>query len=230
MDYTYMKPITMPRGSHYGSDYWIAYSSKLNRQVHLYSMLEYAYFLILEMDHSVEYFCEQPFKISWEVEGTLVSSIFDFWVYFSDGTTEFQEIKYSTELEGNDESAQRSQIQIKRQQKWCDDNNQKYKVVTDKDTYRGSFYINNLKILQHKVSRYNCLDKKIYLDLLEKVLLKNSECSINMLINSNILPPNREVDFLALLYQKGLIDMNIKDRPLDYSTEVQLCENENLTF
>ena len=51
----------MPRGTHYGSDYWIIYSKKLQRQVHLYSMLEHANFIVLEMDSHVEYFCEREF-------------------------------------------------------------------------------------------------------------------------------------------------------------------------
>lgn len=227
MEYTYMEPVPMPRGSHYGSDYWITYSSKINRQVRLYSLLEYAHFLILEMDSNVEYFCEQPIKVSWEIDNKTVSTVFDFWVYFKDKTIEFHEVKSLEELEGSDEKSQRSQIQIQRQKKWCEDNDCSYKVITQSDIYQGTFYINNLKILQHKASRYNCLDKKLYLDLLRKVLLNNSKCTINMLINLNVLPQKREFDFLALLYQEGLINLNIKNRPLDYSTEVQLCESEN---
>ena len=57
MSYLYQTPIKMPRGLHYGSDYWISNSFKLKRNVHLYSMLEYANFIELEMNPSVEYFC-----------------------------------------------------------------------------------------------------------------------------------------------------------------------------
>lgn len=98
MKYLYSTPISMPRGTHYGSDYWIIYSKKLQRQVHLYSMLEHANFIVLEMDSHVEYFCEQPLKIT-DYNASKQQSVFDFWVYFTNGTYEFQEIKYSSELE-----------------------------------------------------------------------------------------------------------------------------------
>ena len=53
-------PIEMPRGTHYGSNYFIVYSHKIKRNVKLYSNLEYYNFLTLETDPNVEYFCEQP--------------------------------------------------------------------------------------------------------------------------------------------------------------------------
>ena len=52
--YQYEKPIEMPRGSHYGSDYWVVYSKKLDRRVQCYSMLEFANFLQIEMSHGPE--------------------------------------------------------------------------------------------------------------------------------------------------------------------------------
>ena len=59
MTYQYQSPIKMPRGSHYGSDYWISYSYKLKRKVRLFSMLEYSNFIELEMNSEVEFFCRE---------------------------------------------------------------------------------------------------------------------------------------------------------------------------
>lgn len=230
MNYPYMQPVEMPRGSHYGSDYWIAYSTKCNRHVHFYSMLEYSNFLILEMNPCVEYFCEQPLKISWEIESHKISTIFDFWVKYANGDNEFQEIKYSKELSGIDENSHRSQLQIKHQKKWCADNNQQHRVITEKEIFQGEYYIQNLKILQHKSSRYQCVDKAIYKKLLEDFLSQISTCSIEKIIDSKILPLSKEREFLALAYANGWIEININNRPLDYSSEVKLCESENSIY
>ena len=144
MPYLYQTPVEMPRGSHYGSDYWIVYSYKLGRNVHLYSMLEYANFIILEMNSSVEFFCEQPLKIQANLSHTKKSSVFDFWVYYKNGSSEFQEVKYSSELIGNSNAALRSQNQIQFQKEWCKSNGYEYKVITEKNLYDKPFKIQNL--------------------------------------------------------------------------------------
>ena len=100
MNHLFKTPIEMPRGSHYGSDYWICQSHKIKRRVHMYSMLEFWNFITLEMDSSVEYFCEQPFEIEIHDEKSekIRKSVFDFWVLYTDGREEFQEVKYSSEI------------------------------------------------------------------------------------------------------------------------------------
>ena len=168
----------MPRGTHYGSDYWIIYSKKLQRQVHLYSMLEHANFIVLEMDSHVEYFCEQPLKIT-DYNASKQQSVFDFWVYFTNGTYEFQEIKYSSELEEKTESALRSQKQIAFQNNWCKEQNHAYRVVTEKDLYKSEYYINNLEILYSFVLRQTTSiipekEKALYQCHLDKDYTKNS--------------------------------------------------------
>ena len=111
MAYLFNKPIEMPRGSHYGSDYWIIYSYKLKRRVRLYSYLEYAQFISLEMNPLVEYFCEQPFEINGTFNGKNKKSVFDFWVQYKNSNSEFQEVKYMSELIGSDKKALRSKEQ-----------------------------------------------------------------------------------------------------------------------
>ena len=110
------KPIDMPRGSHYGSNYFIVYSQKIKRNVKLYSNLEYYNFLTLEVDPNIEYFCEQPYEISINIGNTLRKAVFDMYVKYKDGREEFQEIKYKSELSGEDDASIRSQEQIRREQ------------------------------------------------------------------------------------------------------------------
>lgn len=64
----YINPIEMPRGTHYGSNYWEAYSNKLKRKICLFSNLEYENFLSLEMNANVMKYCEQPWRLKyWKI-------------------------------------------------------------------------------------------------------------------------------------------------------------------
>lgn len=229
MSYLYNTPVSMPRGTHYGSDYWIVYSKKLQRHVHLYSMLEHANFLTLEMDSKVEYFCEQPLKITDSSTSKQQSSVFDFWVYFSNGTAEFQEVKYSAELQGNTESAIRSQKQIAFQKKWCEKQNYAYRVVTEKDLYKSEYYISNLDILYSFVIRQVTPIIHEQEIALYNFLLSGPQ-TVFAINNQAIFDVGSEMSNLALLYYKGNISIDIRNRPLDKKTEIRLCANENITY
>ena len=63
------KPIKMPRGTHYGSNYWEVYSKKMGRKACFFSNLEYHNFLTLEMNPDVIQMCEQPLEIEIMVDG-----------------------------------------------------------------------------------------------------------------------------------------------------------------
>lgn len=228
MKYLYNTPISMPRGTHYGSDYWIIYSKKLQRQVHLYSMLEHANFLALEMDSKVEYFCEQPLKIT-DLNLQKQSSVFDFWVYFSNGASEFQEVKYSNELQGDTEAALRSQKQIAFQRSWCEKQNYTYRVVTEKDLYKSEYYINNLDIL------YSFVTRQVSPIIHEQEIalykfLSSGPQTISAIKNQTIFNEGSEMSNLVLLYYKGNILIDILHRPLDKNTEIRLCVRENITY
>lgn len=225
--YLYTKPISMPRGSHYGSDYWICYSFKLQRIVHLYSMLEYENFINLEMDSKVKYFCEQPLEIEAFDEKLKRNkkSVLDFWVYYKDGFAEFQEVKYSMELIGDSKAAIRSQQQIKFQHNWCDVNKQKYRVITEKDLNAGPYRISNLELLRSCILEDGIICKQMPKALYR--LLRNKPFTIGELINFNILPENIELNIFAQQFYLGNIYLDINNRPIDYCTEVCLCEEKN---
>ena len=229
MTYLFQTPIEMPRGSHYGSDYWISYSYKLKRIIHLYSMLEYANFITLEMNPTVEYFCEQPLKIQdVNYSSNKRVSVFDFWVQYIDSTNEFQEIKYSSDLTGNNDSSIRAQKQIEFQRDWCLTHRHNYRVITEKDLYKGQFRIQNLELLHSHLLRYSQISRSpsenLYKLLSERIL------SIGEMQSLKILPKNYELNILAYQYYLGNIEMNLNDRPLDNYTEVKLCVEKNIIF
>ena len=69
MEFT--KPIEMPRGTHYGNNYYAVYSKKVHRVCYFYSNLEYYNFLTLEINPEVERFCEQPLKAPINIDNQL---------------------------------------------------------------------------------------------------------------------------------------------------------------
>lgn len=217
----FKEPIKMNRSTHYGSNYYEFKSRKLNRIVTAFSNLEYWNQIYLEMDPSVEKYCEQPYKAEVFFDGNTYETIFDVWVKYKDGKEEFQEIKSSEEIEGeNTTASERSYRQIAIQKAWCEQNRMKYVVKTDKDILIGTHYMRNLQYLYYKVLRLENVDS-----VAEKFILKfitdNGIVTVGQLINNGIISKNIGIVILSDLYCKGEICFNnIIDEPFTYSTEV----------
>ncbi len=218
------KPLEMPRGTHYGNNYYMVYSQKLHRVVTLFSTLEYYNFLSLEMNSDVEKFCEQPLKIEIIQDGKVKHAIFDMWVRYKDGTEEFQEVKYSAEVEGEDEGSIRSQEQIRRERAWCESNNVQFGLRTEKDIIKGRFFVQNLNVIAARVRRYVPTEDAYYTPVIINILSAKKSMKIEDLINNNCLPINNELNHICYLYFNGTIDMNIATKIFDRKTEVTLCQ------
>ena len=216
------KPIDMPRGSHYGSNYFIVYSQKVKRNVKLYSNLEYYNFLTLEVDPNVEHFCEQPLEIAVLLENKIRKSIFDMHVVYKDGREEFQEVKYQSELTGEADASRCSQEQIRRQQHWCEENNVNFVVRTEKDIIKGKFHMQNLNVIASRMRKYVPMEGSYYDPMLLKLLSKTS-LTFGELVKKQLLPIGHEFDHLCHLYSMGVIDMDIANRVMDYKMEVKKC-------
>ena len=217
-------PIKMPRSTHYGNNYYEVYSKKIGRIVRLFSNLEYANYLTLEMNPNVVKFCEQPMEISISIEDKQVKAVFDFWVKYKDGNEEFQEVKYYEELNGNDEKSIRSQEQIRREKTWCMKNNVNFSIRTDKQIYDGRFFIRNLEYLSAKVRRYIPYENNYYKSLIINHFKNLKHSTITELINKELLPIGYEIDYIAYLYYNGIVNLNLKNRPIDKRTEVSLWQ------
>lgn len=215
-------PIEMSRGTHYGSNYFIVYSHKIKRNVKLYSNLEYYNFLTLETNPNVEYFCEQPQEITISIDNKLCKAVFDMYVVYKDGREEFQEVKYKCELTGENDSARRSQEQIRREQQWCEMNNLKFVVRTEEEIIKGRFHMQNLNVIAARVRKYVPIEGSYYDPMLLKVLSKTN-LTIGELIKKKLLPIGHELDHLCHLYSAGVIDMDVSNRVIDYKMEVRKC-------
>ena len=148
--YRFTEPLEMNRSTHFGNNYWIFRSRKLKRRVTAFSNIEYWHLVTLEMNPSVEYYCEQPLSVEVSVDGENRKTVFDAWVLFVDGTEEYREVKDSAELERQDKRAERDFRQISAQETWCRLNDKKYRLITDKDLLLGPEYMRNLTYLMPK--------------------------------------------------------------------------------
>ncbi len=216
-------PIEMPRATHFGNNYYVTYSSKLKRNVHLFSNLEYYNFLDLECDPNVVKFCEQPLQIDTILENRMKHAIFDVWTRYKDGSEEMQEVKYDSDLNGTDESSIRSQEQIRRKAHWCEENGIDFAVRTDKTLKKGRYYFQNLNVMAARLRRYIPFEEAYYNPSIINMLEKCKTTTIETLKDEGFLPTRNEMPHLFYLHSKGIISLNIADKPLDFRTEVTLC-------
>lgn len=200
------KPINMARSMYYGNNYFNTYSIKLKRNVSLFSELEYHNYLTLELDSFVDTFCEQPLKIEINLDGKLVTSIFDMWVLYKDGTEEFQEVKYVKEI---------------KQRMWCEQHDYKYSIRTEKEIYKGPYYISNLKYLRGLIARYNAEVNKGNLNKIKNHLQNGRETILTL---TQILNISGEYIFSMIAYglYTGAIETNLTKKLISYDTYIWL--------
>ncbi len=217
------KPIQMPRGSHYGSNYWEVFSKKMNRKACFFSTLEFENFLTLEMNPRVKFMCEQPLQVEILLDGRLTRTIFDVWVKYIDDTEEMQEVKYSDSLEGTTEESIRTKEQIRKQKVWCEENNIQHAIRTEKDIHVGECTIENHAFMASRIRRYSPpINVDSYINFLIGYLKACKAADIKSLINSGMLPLGNELNFLCYMHYMGVIKIMIDDRPIDYKSEVTL--------
>jgi len=213
----------MPRGSHYGSNYWEVYSKKMGRKAYFFSNLEYHNFLVMEMDPSVVQMCEQPLEIEIMVDGKNEKSILDFWIKYTDGSEEIQEVKSVESLKADSKDYIRTKAQMHKQKLWCEENLIRYTVRSEQEIYAGEYLIENCAYMASKVRRY-ALPEDIgsYKNLLIGYLEACKKADICTLMETGRLPLGNELSFLCYMHFEGVIRMEIGNRPLDNRTEVAL--------
>lgn len=218
--YRYTKPIDMSRSTHYGNNYYMIPSRKLGRNVTAFSYLEYCNILTLEMNAEVEFYCEQPLKADVYVDGTKSSTVFDAYVYYTDGNEEMQEVKYFDELHSDTPKGERDREQIKKQEIWCTQNGISYMVRTDRIILPGDFTMRNLEWLAAKARRCH-QTKEIARRVILTYLGENGKMTIGQLYTSGNLTKECGLDLLADLFYNGKIAFgNFDSEQISNQTEV----------
>lgn len=213
------KPIELPRSKKYGNNYYIAYSVKLQRNVVLYSQLEYHNFLTLELNPHVIEFCEQPLQIKIEIDDITGTSIFDMWVSYDNGREEFQEVKYKRELDYSNNNNYRVYQQIQKQMKWCSLNGYNYTVRTETEIYIGSSYISNLRYLHGLIAR----NKQDLFDTYIKQIIshiEDSKVTILSLTQTMDLPINTLFSSIGFGIYTGRLAADLEHTFFSYDTSI----------
>jgi len=225
----FSKPIKMPRGSHYGSNYWEVYSKKMGRKASFFSNLEYHNYLALEMDPNVTQMCEQPLDIEIMIDGKNEKSILDIWVKYADGSEEIQEVKSVESLNEESKDYARTKAQIRKQKAWCGENGIPYAVRTEKEIYTGEYLIENCAYMASKVRRYTPPeDMGRYMDTLVGYLGASKSTDIRTLMETGMLPLGNELVFLCYMHFIGEVHMDISNSPLDNRTGVVLYGKQKI--
>lgn len=138
------RPIVIPRNKKYGNNYWISKGLKVGeREVTLYSDLEFDHWVSVETHPNVLTYCEQPLEIPYVTDGKLRTTIFDMWIRYKDGSEVFVEVKYEKELRSNDRKYERTKRQIEAQEQWCKTKGIRHEVRTEALIRAGRHTIEN---------------------------------------------------------------------------------------
>lgn len=216
-------PVPIKRSSKYGNNYWVTYSPKLNRNVRLFSDLEYDHWVLMETNPDVISFCEQPFEIEYFIEGKNAKSIPDMWVQYKNGSKHLVEVKYSKELMPESKNYEKAARQISIQRAYCNENGFTHYVHTEKDIRGNDILLSNMKmIIPYIKNREYTIDTdcKRVLDIIysnhNRILTGTIHAAIKDIHQVRV----RESIF-RLLYQ-GIIFGNLDKIPYSNNTEVWL--------
>lgn len=196
-------PIVTNISNKYGNNRWKTKSLKIDREVYLYSDLEYDNWLTVECNPSIINFCEQPFIIKIPYNNTIRTSIPDMWILYDNGDEEIIEVKYSKDLIKN-----KVKEQIEIQQIWATKNCIRHRIITEREVRGNRLLLSNYKSLLNilkNVEKKELVALDDYLDIIKaKERLEISEFSDLLKVDNTIVLKN-----IAFLLYRGQINANL---------------------
>lgn len=210
-------PVNIKRSSKYGNNYWEVYSHKIKRNVKLFSDLEYENWILIETNPNIVSFCEQPLEIKDYINGKLKKSIFDMWVLYSDGTQQFQEVKYESELINK---SSRSSKQVEFQKEWCLKNGYDYIVKTDNEIRKNKVYLDTLKQVIGQVRNIRNINQEDIDQVLK--IIRCNKISLKDLSQVTQFSYTYIISIICILVYNGLCEILNKDVGICLETEVTL--------
>jgi len=215
-------PIIQNGSNKFGNNRWKSKSIKIQRDVFLYSDLEYDNWLLVECNPKVITFCEQPFEIILPYKSKIRKSIPDMWILYDNGNEEVIEVKYASELE---KPKVIEQIEI--QQEWCKNNNVKHRVSTDINIRNSKTLLSNykfiIKMLKNNPKVNSNFQTLLFNDLKVFSHIKLSEYSAYKEFSSKDI-----LSSIAYLLFRGEILANLSDNHFGLNMEVSLNNGKRL--
>lgn len=211
-------PVPIKRSTRYGNNYWEAYSPKIGRNVRLFSDLEYDHWVLVETDHRIQSFCEQPLKIGMSYEGKMVHSIFDMWILYKDGEQRFVEVKYSKELDPANQRSQRALQQTAVQRAWCQEHQYIHTARTELDIRSNSILLANRKYLLGYIKNRGTSIETDQFQILSHI--KGEKTTIADIESSVQLHPTRIREAIFWLIYHGRVNADLDTQLICTLTEV----------
>lgn len=177
-------PHSIPLQKQFYNNHWQSFSPKMKRDVSFSSQLNYEYWLLLEIDHSISSFCERPLQTKVLINKKTYNIKPDFWIDKSEESY-FIFINYNQEV---------TQFPVIEQ--WCDIHTHRYKII-DKDIIRSNK--NVLQIAKSILPYLRNYKEPIETDLhqLYKVLTCEKQPLLLLFNNLSIKIPIHRVKQLA---------------------------------
>lgn len=216
-------PIIKFKQTRYGSNHWFGFSPKLQRDVNLYSNLEYANWIYVETNPQIITFCEQPAEMHSIVDGKLKTSIIDMWIQRIDGSEAFIEVKYESDIDPTNPKNDKTLKQILCQKQWCAENGFEHILQTEKFLYESPYFIENMKIILTNV-RDSPFPDELKLKRLRNVM-GHSKTSIRNIKKEIDNQPWVAAAIYHLIFA-GLWRAELKGAPLTDLTEVESNEQK----
>lgn len=203
-------PIPKKRSEDFKSNYWEAYSIKLNRNVNFFGDLRYEYWLLVETNPEIISFCERPIKIEKVINGKKEKTYIDMWLKWNDGREMFVKVVYTNKSNHPLRSIEQS---------WCQENGIDYLIITDKDIRTNSVNLANSKHLVSSLPRRTPSE----IDILKiKKLIGKEKTTINKIFQQLLesMPLQRLKEALFWMIYQGKVRSNIDKSILNMETEV----------
>ena len=170
-------PVRKPPASQYGNNRHITYSPTLQRLLILGSDLEYDEWVCLEAARK-KFFCEQPLRVQVQLPQGLVTTVFDFWIHWEDGSEEYREVKYEKDLD----QGTRATRQIEAQKLFCSLHGFKHVVSTEKTIRANLLYLENWKSILHHLAMTAGIDLSRISKRVVELVRSDGRTTIDMIL------------------------------------------------
>lgn len=151
-------------------------SLKNGRNVFHESLLERDFFLMLEFDHSVVSYEEQPTEMYYRYNGKKIKYTPDCLVHYDDDRPScIYEVKFSDEIKEKKVFLEAKFEQI---EEYLNDNDMDFKLFTEMDV--DSIHLDNLKFLYN----FSVIRNQTKIDAIKKVFLKNTHIAYQDFLNA----------------------------------------------
>lgn len=171
------RPVRKPPASRYGNNRHIVYSPTLQRRLILGSDLELDQWVCLEAMRK-KFFCEQPLRVQVRLPHEIVTTVFDFWIHWQDGSEEYREVKYTKDLE----KGSRASRQIEAQQRFCELQGFKHVVATEETIRANSLYLENWKTILCDLAMVADVDLSVFTKRIDELLQSVRRATITAIV------------------------------------------------